>query len=238
MEAILMAQVEKPATTTLDTSVETLRQSIGRSLRTPSTQRVAGGLVFVVLLLLVGGIALTPQGALLVVGPISLFAMPLLGALADFALPQLGNRSTGWPVGGIMAATIVCGSILLTVLAQAVVGHVDLVGVFSADPQVTAHHLSTFPFTIPLGALLFVTYLEVAIVSGVPMTTTHRVRDGLLAFTGSIAIALILYRTLANWASVPAVARAAIGLRDPGGPIDALDLAGILISIAIWQVLY
>jgi hypothetical protein len=191
-----------------------------------------------VLLLLVGGIALTPQGALLVVGPISLFAMPLLGALADFALPQLGNRSTGWPVGGIMAAIIVCGSILLTVLAQAVVGHVDLVGVFSADPQVAAHHLSTFPFTIPLGALLFVTYLEVAIVSGVPMTTTHRVRDGLFAFVGSIAAALILYRALANWASVPAVARAAIGLRDPGGPIDALDLAGILISIAIWQVLY
>jgi hypothetical protein len=112
------------------------------------------------------------------------------------------------------------------------------VGIFSPEPAVAMKHLATFPFTIPLGALVFVTYLEIAIVSGVPLLTTHRVRDGILSFLGSIAAALILYQALANWASVPAGVRALIGLRNPGGPIDALDLAGILISITIWQVLY
>jgi hypothetical protein len=233
-----MAQLEKRTIGSIEIARGEDRPSIGQRLRAPAVQRIAVGLALVVLLQILGGILLTPQGALLVVGPITLFALPVLGAIADFAIPQLGNRYTGWLAAAIMSAIIACGSIALTLLAQTVVGHIDLVGMFSADPKVAAGHLSAFPFTIPLGALFFVIYLEVAIVSGVPMMTTHRVRDGLVAFAGSIAAGLILYQVLANWASVPPVVRTAIGLRNPGGPLDALDLAGILISITIWQVLY
>jgi hypothetical protein len=225
------ASFEATAAVTPGPSAQQVAQSLG-------VRRIMGGLIFVLVLQIVGGLLLTPQGALLVVGPISLFAMPVLGALADFAIPQLGDRAYRWLVGGIMTAIIAGGGIVLTVLAQAVVGHIDLVGVFSPNPQAAASHLSAFPFTIPLGALCFVTYLEVAIVSGVPLQSTHRTRDGVLAFGGSIATALILYQALANWGSVPAGVRALIGLRNPGGPVDALDLAGILISITIWQVLY
>ncbi len=68
------------------------RLSTRQGLRSPGLPRVAVGLVFVLLLQVVGGILLTPQGALLAVGPISIFALPILGTLADFAIPQLSNR--------------------------------------------------------------------------------------------------------------------------------------------------
>jgi hypothetical protein len=233
-----MADLLKNNASGAATSAVTSRPSARQAPRYPGMRRITGGLVFVLVLQIVGGLLLTPQGALLVVGPISLFALPILGALADFAIPQLGDRADRWLIGGIMTAIIVCGGVILTVLAQAMVGRIDLVGVFSPNPQVAAGHLTAFPFTIPLGALCFVAYLELAIVSGVPLVSTHRTRDGILAFCGSLAAALILYQALANWASVPAAVRAVIGLRNPGGPVDALDLAGVLISITIWQVLY
>ena len=215
-----------------------LESSQRRGLRLHEQQRIAAGLLLVVLVFVAGGVLLTPQGALLVIGPISLFAMPILASLADFVVPLLGSSQRRRLVAGLVLAAIVGGAIVLTVLAQAVVGHIDLVGVFSPDPQATASHFSTFPFTIPLGGLLFVLYLEVSIVSGVPLVTKHRLRDGLITFLGCVALALILYQTLANWDAVPVQARALLGLRNPAGPIDALDLAGIVISIAIWQVLY
>jgi hypothetical protein len=210
----------------------------GLRISAASLYRV-GGIVFVLCAVIAGGILLTPQGALIVIGPLSLFAMPILAGLADFVVPEINKRTPhGWAVGGAMAAVIIAGAVILTVLAQIVVGHLDVVGIFSSDPAEAAGHLSAFPFTIPLGGLFFVLYLEVAIVSGVPQTTKHRLRDGALAFCGCIILALILYQTLANWSSIPAEVRAHLGLRNPGGPIDALDLAGIVISIAIWQVLY
>jgi hypothetical protein len=186
----------------------------------------------------VGGLVLSPQGALLVVGPISLFAMPILASLADFVVPVFAGHQRRWLVAMLLVAAILGGAIVLTVVAQGIVGHIDLVGVFSPDPHTAASHLSAFPFTIPLGGALFVTYLEVAIVSGVPMITKNRLRDGAIAFLGCVIVALVLYGTLANWDAIPAPARAALGIRNPGGPIDALDLAGIVISITIWQVLY
>jgi hypothetical protein len=196
------------------------------------------GLLIMLGVFVVGGLLLSPQGALLVIGPITLFAMPVLALLADFVVPLFVGHQRRWLVAGLMPAAILGGAIVLTVLAQAIVGHIDLVGVFATDPHTGASHLTAFPFTIPLGGVLFVAYLEVAIVSGVPMLTKNRLRDGAIAFLGCATLALILYETLANWDAVPAPARSALGLRNPGGPIDALDLAGIVISIAIWQVLY
>jgi hypothetical protein len=199
---------------------------------------VVPGLLFMMVVFGVGGLALSPQGALLVVGPITLFAMPVLALLADFVVPLFVGQQRRWLVAGLILAAILGSAIVLTVLAQAIVGHIDLVGVFSTDPHTAASHLSAFPFTIPLGGVLFVAYLEVAIVSGVPMLTKNRPRDGAIAFLGCVVVALFLYLTLANWDAVPGPARAALGLRNPGGPVDALDLAGIVISISIWQVLY
>jgi hypothetical protein len=175
---------------------------------------------------------------LLVIGPLSLFAMPVLALLADFAMPPPGAKAHPWYVTALLLTAIAGGAVVLTVLAQGVVGQIDLVGVFSPDPASAASHFPTFPFTIPLGGLLFVAYLEVSIVSGIPQLSAHRVRDGALVFAGCVALALVLYLTLANWGSVPPQAWTSLGLRDPGGPVDALDLAGMVIAITIWQVLY
>jgi hypothetical protein len=199
---------------------------------------IGGGVLLVICLLIAGGFLLTPQGSLLVIGPLTLFAMPVLALLADFSTPPPGAKPHPWYVTALLLAAIAVGAVALTVLAQGVVGQIDLVGVFSPDPASAASHFPTFPFTIPLGGLLFVAYLEISIVSGLPQLSAHRVRDGALVFAGCVALALALYLTLANWGSVPAEARTSLGLRDPGGPIDALDLAGIVIAIAIWQVLY
>ncbi len=212
--------------------------SSGRVRQSHDWRRIAVNSLFVLVVFVAGGIVLSPQGALLVIGPISLFAMPIVASLADFVVPLLVGHERRWLVAGLLLSTIVLGAIVLAVLAQAVVGHIDLIGVFSPNPSTAASHLTTFPFTIPLGGVLFVLYLEVAIVSGVPALTRHRRRDGALVFLGCAVMALIVYLTLANWGAVPAPAQAALGLRDPGGPIDALDLAGIVISISIWQVLY
>jgi hypothetical protein len=209
-----------------------------RGLRSFDWQAIVPGLLIMLAVFVAGGLVLSPQGALLVIGPISLFAMPILALVADFVVPLYAGQQRRWLVAGIILASILGGAIVLTVLAQAIVGQIDLAGVFSTDPHTAASHLTAFPFTIPLGGALFVAYLEVAIVSGVPMITKNRLRDGAIAFLGCAALALILYETLANWDAIPAPARAALGLRNPGGPIDALDLAGIVISITIWQVLY
>src|SRR5262249_34218798 len=160
----------------------------------------------------------------LVIGPLSLFAMPVLALLADFARPRLNGRLDIWPLRGAMVVAIVAGAVVLTVLAQAVGGRVDLGGVFSPDPRPAVRPLSAFPFTIPLGGLLFVIYLEVSIVSGLPLMAKRPVRDGIIVFLGCAALALFLYLTLANWNGVPLAARTQLGLRNPGGPIDALDL--------------
>lgn len=213
-------------------------QSSRRVLHSFDWRSISTGLLIMLVMFVAGGLVLSPQGALLVVGPISLFAMPILALLADFVVPLFAGQRRRWLVAGFILAAILGGAIVLTVLAQAIVGHIDLVGVFSTDPHTAASHLTAFPFTIPLGGALFVTYLEVAIVSGVPMIAKNRLRDGAIAFLGCVIVALILYGTLANWDAIPAPARAALGIRNPGGPIDALDLAGIVISITIWQVLY
>jgi hypothetical protein len=164
--------------------------------------------------------------------------MPIIASLADFVVPLLGGIERRWLGAGLLLLVVVLGAVVLSLLAQAVVGHIDLVGAFSPDPATATHHLGTFPFTIPLGGTLFVLYLEVAVVSGVPALIRHRARDGALVFLGCAVLALLVYLTLANWGTVPAPVKTALGLRDPAGPIDALELAGIVISISIWQVLY
>jgi hypothetical protein len=233
-----MTKLQTGRTTDSVSSIATSRASTPRGRRTAGALRVIGGLAFVLFALIAGGVLLTPQGSLLVIGPITIFAIPVLGALADFAMPQVGERRNTWLVGGVMIAIIAVGGVALTVLAQAVVGPIDLVGVFSPDPQTAASHFTAFPFVIPLGGLFLILYFGATIVSGIPLLTKHHLRDGVLTFVGCAALALILYQTLVNWGSVPAAARAQLGLRNPGGPIEAFELAGIVISIAIWEILY
>jgi hypothetical protein len=233
-----MTDLRTADTPSVGSSTAIQLESSRRGLRSLDWRAIVPGLLTMLVVFVAGGLVLSPQGALLVIGPITLFAMPILALLADFVVPQLAGHQRRWLVAGLIVAAILGGAIVLTMLAQAIVGHIDLVGVFSSDPHTAASHLTAFPFTIPLGGALFVTYLEVAIVSGVPMITKNRLRDGAIAFLGCVIVALILYGTLANWDAIPAPARAALGLRNPGGPIDALDLAGIVISITIWQVLY
>ena len=55
---------------------------------------------------------------------------------------------------------------------------------------------------------------------------------------GPHEIAVVGYLLLANWNAVPQSMRTQIGLRNPGGPIPALDIATWLIVVSLWQTLY
>jgi hypothetical protein len=95
----------------------------------------------------------------------------------------------------------------------------------------------TFPWTVPLAAFVFVTTLQLTFVCRQwPFRRLPPVAAGLAALATSWAIGLAGYGLLANWDFVPAAARHAIGLRNPGGPVNALDLVGILLCIVIWQM--
>lgn len=189
---------------------------------------------FVILGIAPGG----PQSALETVGPIATFALPVLGVVALWW--------EGWPAhqlrqpiaGLVNLALIILGGIVLTIIAQAIVGRVDLAGIFSLAPT----HSTTFPswpWTMPLGVLAFVAFLQLTFVNERwPLARLDGRVAGALVLIAAWAIALIVYFLIVNWDIVPAAARHAIGLGNPGGPESGLVLLGWLACVTAWQVLF
>ncbi|HEX2299376.1 MAG TPA: hypothetical protein VHH34_12830, partial [Pseudonocardiaceae bacterium] len=188
--------------------------------------------IYTVLMILPG-----PQRALEIVGPLSTFWLgPLLVAAVWWAGWPLTRRPR--PVAGlIITAALIVSALVFTALAQAVVGRFDLAGMFSTTSAQSEGVFTTFPFTIPLGALVFVTMVQITLVcGGWPFDKLGPVRGGVAALGASWAIALLAYFTLANWDFVPEVAQAALGLRNPGGPFNALTMTSWIACVACWQV--
>ncbi|MBM9506634.1 hypothetical protein [Actinacidiphila acididurans] len=197
----------------------------------PATRRALGGLAVTATVFVVGGFGLRPMGSLLVLGAPTTFAMPVLAAIADWGAGVRGR----W-AAAVNSLLVVVSAAVLTLLGQLLVGHADIAGATRTTPAGSGQQMPTFPYEIPLGALAFVTFLQVSVVSEGRLVLPARYgpKAGRLAVLGCLAVALTAYAALANWGSATAEVRR-LSLWDPHGPFDALDIAAWLISVAIWQ---
>jgi hypothetical protein len=174
------------------------------------------------------------ESSLLIIGPISTFALPVIAMIALWWEDWPGSSLRGgW--AGLVDTVIICvGAILLTMLGQIVVGHLDVPGVFQVDPG--PDHLTVFPWTLPVAALAFTCMIHLTFVwEGWPLRQLGRFRSGVGALVISWVVAIVAYLLLAD---VPSEDAAAIGLRDPGGPVPVEVFGGWLVAVASWQALF
>ncbi len=206
-----------------------------RTLSQPWTG--AAGLAIVLAVAALLGIVPGLPRSLEIIGPVSTFCLPVL------AVAALWWR--GWPfarlsrlAGGLATlGLIVVSGVVLTAAGLAVTGNFQLGHLFGTAAEAAQGHMVTFPFTVPLAAFIFVTMLQLTFVCRQwPFGRLSPVAGGFAALATSWAVGVAGYFLLANWDFVPAVARNAIGLRNPGGPVNALNLVGVLLCIVIFQM--
>jgi hypothetical protein len=110
-------------------------------------------------------------------------------------------RPRAWS-GWIDTAFIVGAAIVLTLLAQVVVGRPDLQGIFESSPGVG--HAATFPAVLPLAGAAFTIMLELTLVfEGWPLRRLPRVPGGLVAIALSWLIAVVLYHLVVSAFQAP-----------------------------------
>jgi hypothetical protein len=203
-------------------------------------QPLAGiaGLVIVAGLVALLGIAPgRPQTALQVSIPLVTFSLSVLVMMVLWWERWPTDRMSR-PLGALLNTLLAAGgTFVMTVAAQAVVGKVDLDGLFSQAPGAADGRLLGFPFTFPLAGLVFVTMVQITLVNErKPFDRLGRVAAGLAALATSCVVGVVAYGLLAHWNAVPEAARSLVSLRNPDGPMDALDIVGLLVCIVIWQV--
>ncbi|HEY7279785.1 MAG TPA: hypothetical protein VH594_27725 [Trebonia sp.] len=197
-----------------------------------------GGLLLtaVVFFALVLGMGNTAT-SLLVLGPISTFALPGVAMVAFWWNDWPGSRlSTPW-LGLTDTVLVAAIAVVLTIAGQAVVERPDIRAVFEATPGPGVP--TTFPATLALGGAAFAAMLQLSLVcERWPLGGPGRIRSGLAALVLSWAIGAGAYFLFVNVDSVPAAERAAVGLRNPGGPVAAADFGTALIAVGVWQAIF
>ncbi|HVX33974.1 MAG TPA: hypothetical protein VHA80_12610 [Solirubrobacterales bacterium] len=173
--------------------------------------------VMVVLAIGYGG----PERSLLVLGPMSTFALPAIAMIAFWWNDWPGTILRP-PLTGLLDTLLVAlAGVLFTILGQAIVLHLDLRGVF--DPDAGPAHAAIFPDTMPPAGAVFVAMLEITLVSERwPLRGANRFAGGVAAVALAWIVAIVLWEAL--------VARA--GAVSPG------DFAGALTCIGTLQVLF
>ncbi|MFQ5517603.1 MAG: hypothetical protein ACE5E8_08510 [Acidimicrobiia bacterium] len=177
------------------------------------------------------------ERSLLVLGPLSTFWLPVLVVSALWWGGWPGNKIKDGRLGAGAGNTVlfVAAAIGLTIIGMLIVGPTDVGGIFSSGIDNT-----TFPWTLPLAAVVFVVMLQLTFVSGKwPLQKLEPVTSGFAALALTWAIALIIYFIFVDWASVaPPQVLDAVGMRDPGGIMHALEFVGLLLTIVIWQMTF
>lgn len=195
------------------------------------------GLVVVALAVVVLGMLPDPQTALQTTITMITFALPVLVAV--------GVWWQGWPfagfgraLGGLSSTVLlVIAALVLSVVGQAVTGKADIGGLFATAPDMATGTFSVFPFSFVLAATIFTVMLQLTFVCGMePLSRLGTPGAGLSALLLSWAIGVGLYLSLLHWDFIPPPARDAIGLHNPGGPVNALNFVGWLLCVVIWQV--
>jgi hypothetical protein len=201
------------------------------------------GVLTAIALCLILGVVIAPINSLQILGSVTTFSLPLLIASALWW--------HGWPVstrsrpasGLLNTALIAALAVALTALAQLIVGRADLSHLLSTTPVVAGHPVGrpafpSYPWTLPLAALIFLTMILLTFVCDRwPLRRLGSAGSGIAAIALSWIIGLAAYELLANWnAIVPAPAQAALGLSNPGGPASAFNLLGWTLCVAVWAV--
>ncbi len=197
------------------------------------------GLVMVAIAFALLAMLWSPQTSLVILGPISTFALPVLVVSAiwwgGWPFARFGR-----PVSGLAhTAMIVVAGVVLAGVGLAVVGHFSVQGMFSSNAAQlnTKGVLTTFPFTVPIAATVFVTMLQLTFVSNKwPLHKMHTVSSGVAAFIFSWVVGVAIYFVVTNWNSVPVAARSALGLRNGVGPMNAIDFTALLLCIVVYQM--
>lgn len=174
--------------------------------------------------------------SLLILGPIATFALPVVAMVAFWWNDWPGSRLVRPWTGLINTVLIALAAVGSTIAGQAVVERADLSGVFETTPG--AGVPVTFPATLPLAGAVFTAMLQLSLVcERRPLDRLDPRRAGLAALLLSWAAGAGAYFVLVNLHAVPEAARAASGLRDPGGPVPAADFGAALIVVGMWQTL-
>jgi len=177
------------------------------------------------------------ETSLLILGPISTFALPAVAMIAFWWNDWPGSSLTTPWTGLIDTVLVVAAAVVLTIAGQAIVERSDLRGVFEANPGPGVP--ATFPATLALAGAAFTATLQLSLVcERWPLGRIGRLRSGLAGLSLSWAVGVGAYFLFVNLDAVPAADRAAVGLRNPGGPIPAPDFGSALIAIGVWQALF
>jgi hypothetical protein len=196
-----------------------------------------GGLLLsaVVFLALAMGAGDAPT-SLLIVGPMSAFALPVVAMVAFWWNDWPGSRLVRPWTGLINTVLIAAAAVGSTIVGQAVVERADVHGVFEAAPGPGVP--VTFPATLPLAGAVFTAMLQLSLVcERWPLSRLEPRWSGVAALLLSWAAGTGAYFGLVNLHAVPAASQAASGLRDPGGPVPAADFGAALIVVGMWQTL-
>ena len=192
-----------------------------------------GAVVFFALALGLGSTA----ASLLVLGPLSTFALPAVAMIAFWWNDWPGSRLTTPWTGLIDTVLVVGAAVVLTIAGQAIVERSDLRGVFEASPGPGIP--ATFPATLALAGAAFSAMLQLSLVcERWPLAGFGRLRSGIAALALSWGTGIGAYFLFVNLDAVPAAERAAAGLRNPGGPIAAPDFGSALVAVGVWQAVF
>jgi hypothetical protein len=212
-----------------------------KDLRSQPAVGVIGLCVASTLCLLLG-VAIAPLDSLQILGSVTTFALPILIASALW-WQGWPARSSSRAVSGVINTLLIAGvAVVLTALAQVIVGRGDLAHLLSTTP---AGHgpgrpaFPSYPWTLPLAALIFLTMIQLTFVCDRrPLRRLGTPGAGIAAVTLSWIVGLVAYKVLANWnAVVPPPVQQALGLSNPGGPVSAFNLLGWTLCVAVWSVL-
>jgi hypothetical protein len=177
------------------------------------------------------------ERSLLILGPISTFALPAVAMIAFWWNDWPGSSLTTPWTGLIDTVLVVAAAVVLTIAGQVIVERSDLRAVFEANPG--AGVPTTFPATLALAGAAFTATLQLSLVcERWPLGGLGRLRSGIAALALSWAVGIGAYFLFVNLDAVPAAERAAVGLRNPGGPIPAPDFGSALIAIGVWQAVF
>jgi hypothetical protein len=192
-----------------------------------------GAVVFFALALSAG----STQASLLILGPMSTFALPVGAMIAFWWNDWPGSRLTTPWTGLIDTVLVIAASVVLTIAGQAIIERSDVRGVFEANPGPGVS--TTFPATLALAGAAFTVMLQLSLVcERWPLSGTGRLRSGIAALALSWAVGTGAYFLLVNLDTIPAAERAAAGLRNPGGPIAGPDFGSALIAVGLWQAVF
>ena len=174
--------------------------------------------------------------SLLILGPISTFALPAVAMVAFWWNDWPGSRFTTPWTGLIDTLLVAAAAVVLTIAGQAIVERSDLRGVFEASPGPGVP--ATFPATLALAGAAFTAMLQLSLVcERWPLGGGGRLRSGIAALPISWAIGTGAYFLFVNLDAMPAAERAA-GLRNPGGPIAGPEFGSALTAVGLWQAVF